>query len=117
MGARTQLALLSTNWSTVSMKRLSQPDAKERTSKEQPQPSSTACACSSRSSTRALTLETEVVSGQTVGFNSKGIDETDVVSVTDPTYLVTVQDLQSDREWNSRDGDVSKLFISKSITK
>merc|ERR1712037_756797 len=37
-------------------------------------------------STRALTLETEVVSGQTVG-------------------------------WNSRDGDVSKLFISKSITK
>lgn len=68
-------------------------------------------------STRALTLETEVVSGQTVGFNSKGIDETDVVPVTDPTYLVTVQDLQSDREWNSRDGDVSKLFISKSITK
>merc|ERR1711934_549953 len=67
-------------------------------------------------STRANPLETEVVSGQTSGFNSKGIDETDVVAVTDPTFLVTVQDLQSDREWNSRDGDVSKLFISQSIT-
>jgi hypothetical protein len=70
-------------------------------------------------STRASTtrpLETEVVSGETSGFNSKGIDETDVVPVTDPTYLVTVQDLQSDREWNPKDGDVSKLFISESIT-
>merc|ERR1711981_692977 len=66
------------------------------------------------SSTRSThALETEVVSGQTSGFNSKGIDETDVAPVTDPTYLVTVQDLQSDREWNSRDGDVSKLFISQ----
>merc|ERR1712113_23567 len=67
-------------------------------------------------SARASVLETEVVSGQTSGFNSKGIDETDVVAVTDPTFLVTVQDLQSDREWNPIDGDVSKLFISQSIT-
>lgn len=72
---------------------------------------------SSRTGTStARPLETEVVSGQTSGFNSKGIDETDVVPVTDPTYLVTVQDLQSDREWNPKDGDVSKLFISESIT-
>merc|ERR1712072_792300 len=61
-------------------------------------------------------LETEVVSGQTRGFNTAGIlDPLDVFSPSDPLYLVTVQDLQGDRVWNVQDGDVSKLFISEDI--
>jgi hypothetical protein len=68
-------------------------------------------------SERADDFETEVVSGQTRGFNSAPISDTgDVFSPSDPLYLVTVQDLQSDREWNPADGDVSKMFISESIT-
>jgi hypothetical protein len=62
-------------------------------------------------------LETEVVSGQTRGFNTQGIlDPNDIFSVDDPLYLVTVQDLQADRVWNVNDGDVSKLFISEAVT-
>jgi len=67
--------------------------------------------------TRGGDIETEVVTGQTRGFNSKGIaDPLDIHSPSDPLYLVTVQDLQSDRQWNANDGDVSKLFVSESIT-
>merc|ERR1711881_41543 len=58
----------------------------------------------STTSTRANTLETQVVSGQTAGFKPD-----------DPLYLVTVQDLQANRKWNAKDGDVSKLFISETI--
>jgi len=68
-------------------------------------------------STRSNELETEVVSGQTRGFNAKTLlDTDDVVSPDDPLYLVTVQDLQEDRQWNPADGDVSKMFISEAIT-
>jgi len=68
-------------------------------------------------STRANVLETEIVSGETSGFNSKGIkDATDKFSPSDPLYLVTVQDLQGDRKWNPKDGDVSKMFIGEAIT-
>jgi len=68
-------------------------------------------------SSRSNALETEVVSGQTRGFNAKSIlDTDDVVSPDDPLYLVTVQDLQEDRQWNPADGDVSKMFISEAIT-
>jgi len=68
-------------------------------------------------STRADPLSTEVVSGQTRGFNAKRIDETDdKFSPDDPLYLVTVQDLQADRQWNKNDGDVSKMFIAEGIT-
>merc|ERR1711981_785204 len=69
------------------------------------------------SATRATELETEVVSGQTRGFNAlKNVDPADVVDPDEPLYLVTIQDLQEDRVWNVADGDVSKLFISESIT-
>jgi hypothetical protein len=57
------------------------------------------------------------VSGQTRGFNAKRIDETDdVFAPDDPLYLVTVQDLQADRQWNKNDGDVSKMFIAEGIS-
>jgi len=70
----------------------------------------------STTSTRANTLETEVVSGQTAGFNSNKIDNAkDVFKPDNPLYLVTVQDLQANRKWNAKDGDVSKLFISETI--
>merc|ERR1712159_596697 len=43
------------------------------------------------STTRATELETEVVSGQTRGFNAlKNVDPADKVSPSDPLYLVTV---------------------------
>merc|ERR1711970_684826 len=61
-------------------------------------------------STRAKTLETHVVSGQTSGFNTKRISDTsDKFDPDDALYLVTVQDLQLDRVWNPKDGDVSKM--------
>jgi len=69
-------------------------------------------------STRATTLTTHVVSGETSGFNTKRInDAANKFSPSDPTYLVTVQDLQLDRVWNAADGDVSKMFIGEDITK
>merc|ERR1712193_240495 len=68
-------------------------------------------------STRAEVLHTDVVSGQTRGFNTKRItDTTDKFAPDDPLYLVTVQDLQLDRQWNANDGDVSKMFIGEDIT-
>jgi hypothetical protein len=69
-------------------------------------------------SARAGPLITHVVSGQTSGFNSKRInDASDKFATDDPLYLVTVHDLQADRVWNPKDGDVSKLFISEDIVK
>merc|ERR1711934_273192 len=69
-------------------------------------------------STRAEALHTDVVSGQTRGFNTKRINAVDdVYSPSEPLYLVTVQDLQLDRVWNANDGDVSKMFIGEDITK
>merc|ERR1712003_477808 len=69
-------------------------------------------------STRATTLTTHVVGGETSGFNTKRInDAANKFSPSDPTYLVTVQDLQLDRVWNAADGDVSKMFIGEDITK
>merc|ERR1712151_719391 len=70
----------------------------------------------STTSDQANVLVTEVVSGQTSGFNARAIDNPgDVFSPSEPLHLVTVQDLQPHRKWNSRDGDVSKLFISENI--
>merc|ERR1712187_924509 len=69
-------------------------------------------------SSRANNLITHVVSGQTSGFNTKRInDASDKFATDDPLYLVTVHDLQLDRVWNPKDGDVSKLFISEDIVK
>merc|ERR1712113_33674 len=69
-------------------------------------------------SARAGPLITHVVSGQTSGFNTKRInDASDKFATDDPLYLVTVHDLQLDRVWNPKDGDVSKLFISEDIVK
>merc|ERR1712083_722189 len=69
-------------------------------------------------SARAATLTTHVVSGETSGDNKLRInDAKNKQSPSDPLYLVTVQDLQSDRVWNKLDGDVSKLFISEDVTK
>merc|ERR1711904_731116 len=69
-------------------------------------------------SARANPLITHVVSGQTSGFNTKRInDASDKFATDDPLYLVTVHDLQVDRVWNPKDGDVSKLFISEDIIK
>jgi hypothetical protein len=69
-------------------------------------------------SSRANPLETHVVSGQTSGFNTKRItDATDKFKPEDALYLVTVQDLQLDRVWNPKDGDVSKMFIGEDIVK
>jgi len=61
-------------------------------------------------------VEAHVVSGQTSGFNTLAItDVTDKVLPDEPLYLVTIQNLQSDRKWNAADGDVSKLFIKEQI--
>jgi hypothetical protein len=66
----------------------------------------------------ASPLVTHVVSGQTAGFNTPRInDAKNKKDPADPLYLVTVQDLQTDRVWNANDGDVSKLFISEDVTK
>merc|ERR1712048_1467909 len=62
-------------------------------------------------------INTHVVSGETKGFNSKRITATDDKFLPNKVeYLVTVQDLQDDRVWNERDGDVSKLFIQAKTT-
>jgi len=69
-------------------------------------------------STRAAELKTHIVSGETSGSNKLKInDAKNKQNPDDPKYLVTVQDLQSDRVWNKFDGDVSKLFISEDVTK
>ena len=66
----------------------------------------------------AADLITDVVSGQTSGFNTPRInDAANKQLPDDPLYLVTVQDLQLDRVWNPSDGDVSKLFIGEDVTK
>jgi len=65
------------------------------------------------SSTIANNIATHVVSGETKAFNKKGITADDKFLPGLAQYLVTVQDLQEDRKWNDRDGDVSKLFISE----
>jgi len=70
------------------------------------------------SSKTSADLITDVVSGQTSGFNTPRINNAaNKVAVDDPLYLVTVQDLQLDRVWNPSDGDVSKMFIGEDITK
>merc|ERR1711907_501306 len=49
-------------------------------------------------------LITDVVSGQTSGFNTPRInDAANKQLPDDPLYLVTVQDLQLDRVWNPKD--------------
>jgi len=69
-------------------------------------------------SARANVLNTHVVSGQTSGFNTKRInDASDKFNPDEPLYLVTIHDLQLDRVWNPKDGDVSKMFIGEDITK
>jgi len=66
---------------------------------------------------RIGTLEHHVVSGQTSNFNTKKItDATDKFNPDDPLYMVTVQDLQENRQWNVADGDVSKKFIMEDVT-
>merc|ERR1712199_149152 len=66
-------------------------------------------------STIANNIQTHVISGETMKFNLKSITATDDKSLPgEVQYLVTVQDLQENRKWNERDGDVSKLFISES---
>jgi len=66
------------------------------------------------SSTIANNIATHVISGETKAFNGKAITATDDKFLPGQVqYLVTVQDLQEDRKWNDRDGDVSKLFISE----
>merc|ERR1711881_315829 len=68
------------------------------------------------SSTRADDLVTHVVIGETFDFNTIEIDDTaDNRAPDDPLYLVTVQDLQSNRKWNANDGDVSKMFINEDV--
>jgi hypothetical protein len=63
-------------------------------------------------------LITDVVSGQTSGFNKLRINNVgNKVLPDDPLYLVTVQDLQLDRVWNPSDGDVSKMFIGEDVTR
>jgi hypothetical protein len=66
-------------------------------------------------STRANVLETHIVTGATRGFNDKTVGSNDNFSPSDPLYIVTVQDLQGDRVWNPKDGDVSKMFIGETI--
>merc|ERR1711981_1525711 len=69
-------------------------------------------------SARATALTTHLVSGETSGDNKLRINDAKNKQLpSDPLYLVTVQDLQSDRVWNKLDGDVSKLFISEDVTK
>jgi len=69
-------------------------------------------------STKASELVTDIVSGQTAGFNTPRINNAaNKVKPDDPLYLVTVQDLQLDRVWNQNDGDVSKMFIGEDVTK
>merc|ERR1711939_1149281 len=71
---------------------------------------------SSKSTTEDLI--TDVVSGQTSGFNTLRINDANNKQLPDdPLYLVTVQDLQLDRVWNPSDGDVSKMFIGEDVTK
>jgi len=66
----------------------------------------------------AAELKTDIVSGETSGFNTPRInDAKNKQDPSNPLYLVTVQDLQLDRVWNKNDGDVSKLFIGEDITK
>merc|ERR1711981_356690 len=61
-------------------------------------------------------LETHIVSGQTSNFNEWAIDHaSDKVSPSDPLFLVTVQNLQTNRKWNANDGDVSKEFIKEKV--
>merc|ERR1712080_214495 len=68
-------------------------------------------------STKAFDLNTHVVSGETVGFNTKDItDASDKYAPNLVLHLVTVQDLQDDRDWNPRDGDVTKAFIAAKTT-
>jgi len=68
-------------------------------------------------STIGHNINTHVVSGETIGFNKKAISTTDDKFLPNEVqYLVTVQDLQNDRVWNERDGDVSKLFIAAQTT-
>merc|ERR1712210_325097 len=50
-------------------------------------------------------------------YNPRINNAANKVSVSDPLYLVTVQDLQLDRVWNAADGDVSKMFIGEDVTK
>jgi len=65
-------------------------------------------------STIANNIQTHVISGETKAFNKKAITATDDKTLPgEVQYLVTVQDLQENRKWNERDGDVSKLFISE----
>jgi len=67
-------------------------------------------------STKAADLITHIVSGQTSNFNERPItDALDKVSPSDALYLVTVQNLQTNREWNAKDGDVSKEFIAEKV--
>jgi hypothetical protein len=67
-------------------------------------------------STTSDPLETHVVSGQTSNFNEWAIDSTsDKVSPSEALYLVTVQNLQTNRKWNAQDGDVSKEFIAEKV--
>lgn len=65
-------------------------------------------------STIANNIQTHVISGETMKFNLKSITADDKSLPGEVQYLVTVQDLQENRKWNERDGDVSKLFISES---
>jgi len=67
-------------------------------------------------STRATPLETHIVTGATRGYNDKTVGSNDNFLPSLPVYLVTVQDLQGDRVWNPKDGDVSKMFIGETIT-
>jgi len=68
-------------------------------------------------STRNPLLETHVVSGQTSGFNTAAINSNaDNAPIDNPLYLVTVQNLQGNREWNANDGDVSKDFIKETVS-
>jgi len=67
-------------------------------------------------STRNPELLTHVVSGQTSGFNTAAINSNaDNAPIDNPLYLVTVQNLQGNREWNANDGDVSKDFIAETV--
>merc|ERR1712025_1031428 len=66
------------------------------------------------SSKIANNVATHVISGETKDFNPAAFnDPNDKFLPGKVEYLVTVQDLQDDRKWNDRDGDVSKLFISE----
>merc|ERR1739847_183807 len=68
-------------------------------------------------STVGHNINTHVVSGEAKAFNKKKITATDDKYLPNEVeYLVTVQDLQDDRVWNERDGDVSKLFIAAKTT-